>query len=72
MPFDLDTLHCNHAGSRGQTGEPAGKAGVPHEGSTVGTKLGNTTGKFYFLLLKLMRHTLHVAHIAVLRVVGLS
>lgn len=50
MTFELDTLHCNNAGSGEQIGKPAEEAGVPDKESTVGTKLGNPAGEFTFTL----------------------
>lgn len=48
MPFDLDTLCCNHAWSGEQTGESVEEAGDADDEPTVGTQLGNPTGEFAF------------------------
>lgn len=47
MSLSLDTPRCENVGSGRQTGKPVNEAGVPDEESTVGTKLGNTAGKFF-------------------------
>lgn len=48
MPFDLDTLCCNHAWSGEQTGGSVEEAGDADDEPTVGTQLGNPTGEFAF------------------------
>ena len=39
-------IHCKHAGSGEQAGEPAEEAGDPDEEPAVGSKLGNPAGEF--------------------------
>lgn len=43
--MSFEVLRCRHAGSREQTGEPAGEAQVHHEEPPVGTQHGNPAGK---------------------------